>query len=192
MAFFSRLPGMIRATAAEIHSIISSILLLRLFYVASQERQVPHVMGMISVERSTPTPSLIVSCLMSLGMLVTSDVYQLINYFSFTLWLWTGIATASLIYLRKTRPEMKRPIAFPLLLPFSFTAGCLVLTVFAVYADPKAAVYGFSFMFVGVPVYFAQKYLSKTTRRNNTTGKSTLHARLHNYTHERQDSLLRK
>jgi len=54
----------------------SFILSVRLFYVASQEGQVPQVMGMISIKRSTPTPSLMVSCLMSLGMLITSDVYQ--------------------------------------------------------------------------------------------------------------------
>lgn len=125
-------------------------------------------MGMISVKRSTPTPSLIVSCLMSLTMLITSDVYQLINYFSFTLWLWTGIATASLIHLRRTRPELKRPIKFPLILPFSFTLGCLILTVFGIYADPWAAVYGSSLMFVGIPVYFIHVWFMRRYTNNNT------------------------
>lgn len=91
-------------------------------------------------------------------MLVTSDVYQLINYFSFTLWLWTGIATAALVHLRITRPEMKRPIRFPLLLPISFTAGCLVLTLFAIWAEPVNAAYGSALMFLGIPVYFGQKW----------------------------------
>jgi L-type amino acid transporter 8 len=130
------------------------------------------VMGMISVKRSTPTPSLIVSCLMSLGMLITSDVYELINYFSFTLWLWTGIATASLVHLRRTRPELKRPIQFPLILPYSFTAGCFILTLFAIHADPKSALYGSSLMFVGIPVYFLQRNLIKRSHNNNSSGKA--------------------
>ena len=71
---------------------------------------------MISIVTSTPTPSLIVSCLMSLAMLITSDVYVLINYFSFTLWLWTGIATVALIHMRvhQTRLEPSNQISVDL------------------------------------------------------------------------------
>lgn len=138
----------------------------RLFYVGSQEKQVPRVLGMISITTSTPTPSLIVSCLMSLGMLVTSDVYKLINYFSFTLWLWTGIATAALIHLRITRPDMNRPIKFPLILPILFSAACFILTAFAVVAGPLDALYGFLLLFIGIPVYFYQKSKSHSKRGN--------------------------
>lgn len=132
--------------------------------MGSQEKQVPKVLGMISVITSTPTPSLIVSCLMSLAMLITSDVYVLINYFSFTLWLWTGIATFGLIYMRITRPNLNRPIKFPLIYPIVFSFSCLILTLFAIYAEPLDAFVGFVLMFIGIPVYFIQRRL----QRNNT------------------------
>jgi amino acid transporter len=147
----------------------------RLFYVASQEKQVPEMMGMISVNRSTPTPSLLVSCLITLAMLVQPDVYALINYFSFTLWLWTGIATAALIYLRFKRPDINRPIRFPLILPIVFTTGCFVLTAFAIYSDPVSAGYGSILFVLGVPVYFLQRYYNKPRPRNgNRAGCLTL------------------
>ena len=145
----------------------------RLFYVASQEKQVPPLMGMISVKRSTPTPSLLVSCLVTLMMLVQSNVYALINYFSFTLWLWTGIATAGLIHLRIKRPDMERPIKFPLILPIVFTAGCFLLTLFAIYSDPVSAAYGSLLFVVGVPVFFLQRRYNQRTGGNGserTTG----------------------
>lgn len=126
---------------------------------------------MISINTSTPTPSLIISCVMSLAMLITSDVYALINYFSFTLWLWTGIATVALIYMRITRPDLNRPIKFPLILPYSFSLSCLILTLFAIYANPFDAACGFLLMFIGIPVYFLQKWLQR-----NNTGK-----RKHNF-----------
>lgn len=119
---------------------------------------------MISVVTSTPTPSLIVSCVMSLAMLVSSDVYVLINYFSFTLWLWTGIATVGLIYMRFTKPDLNRPIKFPLIYPISFSFSCLILTLFAIYAEPFDAFCGFVLMFIGIPVYFMQRCL----QRNNS------------------------
>lgn len=146
----------------------------RLFYVASQEKQVPMVMGMISVNRSTPTPSLLVSCLITLVMLIQSDVYALINYFSFTLWLWTGIATAALIYLRIKKPDMERPIRFPLILPIVFTTGCFVLTAFAIYSDPLSAGYGSLLFVVGVPVFFLQRHYNKPRPSNgNRSGVLT-------------------
>jgi amino acid transporter len=70
-------------------------LLIRLFCVGAQEKQLPSILGMIHIKKSTPTPSLIFSCFLSLLMLFTNDIYQLINYFSFTNWLWTGIAIAA-------------------------------------------------------------------------------------------------
>jgi len=83
--------------------------------------------------------------------------------------LWTGIATAALIHLRRTRPELKRPIEFPLILPYSFTAGCMLLTAFAIYADPKGAAIGSSLMFVGIPVYFFYQWITKGGNNNTTS-----------------------
>ena len=114
-------------------------------------------MGMISVQRSTPTPSLLLTCLVTLVMLIQSDVYALINYFSFTLWLWTGIATAALVYLRITKPNLERPIKFPLILPIAFTSGCFILTAFAIYTDPESAAYGSILFLILVPVYWLHR-----------------------------------
>ncbi|KAI1285497.1 Y+L amino acid transporter 2 [Halotydeus destructor] len=131
----------------------------RLFYVGSQEKQVPVLLGMISLRRSTPVPSLIVSCTLSLLMLVTVDVYTLINYFSVTLWLWTGVVTAALIQLRIKKPQLYRPIKFSLALPATFTVGCVLLTMVAIYSDPWGALGGMVFLFSGVPVYYLLKAL---------------------------------
>lgn len=53
---------------------------------------------------------LVLQCLMSLLMLVSSDVYVLINYTSFVESLFIAISVAGLLYLRKSQPNLYRPI----------------------------------------------------------------------------------
>ena len=42
--------------------------------------------------------------------LVSSDMYALIKYVSFVNWMAIGLSVVVLLYFRKTRPDMKRPI----------------------------------------------------------------------------------
>ena len=57
------------------------------------------------------------------------DVYSLINYLSFALWLVVGVSVAGLLYLRWKEPTWERPIRVPLILPIIFLLCCVFLVL---------------------------------------------------------------
>lgn len=88
-------------------------------------------------------------------MLTTSNVFDLINYFSQTLWLSVGASVVGMLWLRFTKPDIPRPIKVNLIIPYVFliAIGCLV--IIPAITRPKDTAIGVAIMLSGVPVYYA-------------------------------------
>lgn len=82
----------------------------RLFFVGARNGHLPAAISLINVKCSTPVPSLIFLCILTLMLLFIKDVYSLINYVSFVEALFILISVAGLLWLRKTQPDAHRPI----------------------------------------------------------------------------------
>ncbi|KAL3998424.1 Amino acid permease family protein [Acanthocheilonema viteae] len=126
----------------------------RMFFVGARDGKLPELLSMISVNYLTPLPSLLILGILSLMMLITSDIYLLINYLTFTEAFVIALSAASLIKLRFTQPNLPRPIKLNILLPATFLIVCIALLMLPFFTQPNELIIGVLIILTGVPFYF--------------------------------------
>ncbi|XP_023688368.1 large neutral amino acids transporter small subunit 2 [Paramormyrops kingsleyae] len=146
----------------------------RLFFAGAREGHLPRLLAMIHVDRCTPIPALLVTCVSTLLMLCTSDIYTLINYVGFINYLFYGVTIAGQIVLRIKSPDMHRPIKVSLAWPVIYLLFWAFLLIFSLYSEPVVCSIGLAIMFTGVPVYFLGVYWeNKPQCFNNSVDRLT-------------------
>jgi L-type amino acid transporter 8 len=128
----------------------------RLFYVAGRNKHMPSVLSYLNPDLGTPIPAVLFTAFLSLCYLLLSDnIYTLINYVQIVNWLAIGVATAGLIWLRKKQPVEKypRPLKVNIIFPWLFLLGCALLVLFPMIQAPKDTAIGIGIMLTGLPVY---------------------------------------
>jgi hypothetical protein len=85
------------------------------------------------------------------------NVFDLVNYYSFTYWLTVGLSVAGQIYLRYTEPDRPRPIKFSIAWPIIFTIMCTMLIVVPLITQPVDTLIGCGMMFSGIIPWFLWK-----------------------------------
>uniref|UniRef100_S4P8K7 JhI-21 n=2 Tax=Pararge aegeria TaxID=116150 RepID=S4P8K7_9NEOP len=126
----------------------------RLFATGAQEGHMPGFFTLFHIDKQTPIPSLIFTCFFSLLMLTNSNVFDLINYFSQTLWLSVGASVVGMLWLRKTKPDMQRPIRVHLAIPYLFLIAIACLVIIPAITNPMDTAIGLAILLSGIPVYY--------------------------------------
>ncbi|OWR44558.1 large neutral amino acids transporter small subunit 2 [Danaus plexippus] len=143
----------------------------RLFATGAQEGHMPGFFTLFHVEKQTPIPSLILTCFFSLLMLTTSNVIELINYYSQTLWLSVGASVVGMLWLRRTKPEMSRPIRVNIVIPYLFLVAIGCLVIIPAITQPKDTAIGIAILLSGIPVYYlCVKWQNKPQCYNTASG----------------------
>lgn len=104
-------------------------------------------------------------------MLLISDVFILINYYSQILWLSVAACIVAQLWLRHKHPDMPRPIKTNLIIPVLFLIACAFLIIFPIPSQPFNTLIGalivlsgknvadyeirqLQLVFLGIPVYY--------------------------------------
>ncbi|XP_071824464.1 cystine/glutamate transporter-like isoform X2 [Apostichopus japonicus] len=126
----------------------------RSFFAASREGQLPHILGMVHVHRKTPLAAAALSLPVCLMMLMIDDIYSLINYLSFSRWIFIGMTCAAVPYFRFKYPHIDRPFKVPLIIPILFALCAFFVVLSSALSDTPAFLGGLTITIIGVPIYF--------------------------------------
>lgn len=126
----------------------------RACYVAAREGHLPEALSMAHVERLTPSPALIFTSAISLIMIIPGDFSSIVNYFSFTAWLFYGITFSGLIYMKIKKPDIPRPYKVPIILPVITLIASVYLVLAPIIGSPELEyLYVVLFILSGIIIY---------------------------------------
>ncbi|XP_063242895.1 b(0,+)-type amino acid transporter 1 isoform X2 [Bacillus rossius redtenbacheri] len=126
----------------------------RLCYAASREGHLLDILSYVHIRRYTPAPGLIFHSLIAGAMVLSGSIDSLIDFFSFTAWIFYGGAMLALIVMRYTKPHAPRPYKVPLIIPVVVLVISLYLIVAPIIDKPQIEyLYAASFIVAGLVVY---------------------------------------
>ncbi|THD23747.1 Large neutral amino acids transporter small subunit 2 [Fasciola hepatica] len=125
----------------------------RVFFVASRENQMPQLVSFLHVDRLTPIPAVIFTCVVSLAYLLVTDIYALITYLGFVQWFAIGLTVAIVLIFRVTRRDTPRPVRAPIMFAVIYVSVTMFLVIFTFVGAPRESLMGVLIMLTAVPVY---------------------------------------
>ncbi|KAK8753980.1 hypothetical protein OTU49_006023 [Cherax quadricarinatus] len=136
----------------------------RLFFVGARQGHLPQILALINIKNYTPVPSLVFLGIMTVFMLITSDMQALINYISFTEALFILMSIAALLWLRIKEPNRHRPIKVWIGFPILFFIICLFLVVLPIVQRPIELGVAIGIISIGIPVYYFAIYREEKSK----------------------------
>jgi basic amino acid/polyamine antiporter, APA family len=107
----------------------------------------------------TPSVSILLLSAWSCLLVLSGRYDQLYTYVIFASWILYAMATASVIVLRKKRPDLPRPyrtLGYPVV-PILFVATAILLEVFTLKQSPRESIAGIALILLGLPFYYHWK-----------------------------------
>lgn len=111
--------------------------------------------GKVHPRWCTPSNSIVAMCVWSALLVLSGRYEQLFTYVIFSTWILYGMATASVIVLRKKRPDLVRPyrtLGYPVV-PVLFVLVAVALLASTLRSSPRESLMGIGIILLGLPFY---------------------------------------
>ncbi|XP_034950841.1 b(0,+)-type amino acid transporter 1 isoform X1 [Chelonus insularis] len=126
----------------------------RLCFAASRQGHLLDCLSYVHIRRFTPAPGLIFHSLVAATMVLSGNIDSLIDFFSFTAWIFYGGSMLALLVMRKTRPNHPRPYKCPLVIPIFVLGISMYLIVGPIIDNPQIEyLYAAGFIAAGMLFY---------------------------------------
>ncbi|KAL3283898.1 hypothetical protein HHI36_018067 [Cryptolaemus montrouzieri] len=126
----------------------------RLCYVSAQDGLMIESMSYVHFKRLTPAPAVVMQGIVAFLFIVLGDIVELIEFASFLIWFFYGVAMVSLLVLRKTMKDVPRPYKVPTIIPVFILIVAIFLTLTPIVTEPTPKyLFALGFIFVGALVY---------------------------------------
>ncbi|XP_037937992.1 b(0,+)-type amino acid transporter 1 isoform X2 [Teleopsis dalmanni] len=140
----------------------------RLCFAASREGHLLDILSYVHVRRLTPAPGLIFHSLIAAAMVLYGTIGSLIDFFSFTAWIFYGGSMLALIVMRFTKPNYPRPYKVPIIIPVVVLVISMYLVVAPIIDMPRIEyLYALGFILAGLIFYVPFVKLGMTPRFMN-------------------------
>ncbi|XP_073336753.1 cystine/glutamate transporter [Pagrus major] len=137
----------------------------RMLFVGAREGHWPPIFSMIHVRRQTPLPAVLLLYPLVVLMILTGEIYQLINFASFARWFFIALATLGMLIHRYRFPLHPRPFKVPVIIAVTFTVVCFFIVGLSLYSDPWNTGRSCILTLTGVPVYYLTVYRYRLPNR---------------------------
>ncbi|XP_045464859.1 b(0,+)-type amino acid transporter 1-like isoform X1 [Harmonia axyridis] len=126
----------------------------RLCYVSAQDGLMMESMSYVHYRRLTPSPAVVMQGIIALLFIVLGDIVELIEFASFLIWFFYGVAMVSLLVLRRTMKDVPRPYRVPTIIPIFILFVAIYLTLTPIVTDPSPKyLFALGFILAGALVY---------------------------------------
>jgi basic amino acid/polyamine antiporter, APA family len=145
--------AMISIFAALNGSILSGA---RVPYAAARDGLFFSAVARVHPEHHTPAVSIVVLSLWSCLLVLSGKYDDLFNLVIFASWILYGMTAASVLVLRKKRPDLYRPyrtIGYPAV-PVLFVFGAAILLISTAIQRPRESLMGIGLIAIGLPFYY--------------------------------------
>uniref|UniRef100_A0A3P8U2A4 Si:ch73-352p4.8 n=2 Tax=Amphiprion percula TaxID=161767 RepID=A0A3P8U2A4_AMPPE len=126
----------------------------RMLFVGARDGHWPPIFSMIHIRRHTPLPAVLFLYPFVVLMLMTGEIYQLINFASFPRWFFIALATLGMLIHRYRFPLHPRPFKVSWVIAITFTLVCFFIVGLSLYSDPWSTGISCALTLTGVPVYY--------------------------------------
>lgn len=146
----------------------------RTIFAAARKNHMPSVLALINVNYLTPVTSILFMSFLSICCLFFDDVYILLKLTMLAEYIFIGATVAGLLWLRKSRPDMHRPLKVNLFFPIVFVICCLLIISMTIYFTPYDSLMCVVLILVGVPVYGIFVVMEKPKSLNDKINNFTI------------------